>query len=215
VKSITVRSSEGYEDYKIPQSWSEVTVDQYQKIVQTTDLITVFSILCDKDYKTLSNRVNPDLERILFDCVRFVSEQAFKASKAPKVLTIDGKELIVPKRIGGLSIGQSIHVRQKLEGCKVYEEVISLAVACYLQPLYDRSEFDLDKALELEQVILKMPITEIYPIGFFLLKPLTRTGSNILRDLRLILAQWWLRSMRSAETLVRWLRLKDSNRSNI
>lgn len=215
MKSITVRSSEGYEDYRIPQSWSEVTVDQYQKIVQTTDLITVFSILCDKDYKTLSNRVNPDLERILFDCVRFVSEQAFKAHEVPKVLTIDGKELIVPKRIGGLSIGQSIHVRQKLEGCRVYEECISLAVACYLQPLYHRTDFDFDKALELEQVILKMPITKIYPIGFFLLKPLTNSGSNILRDLYLMITQWYLRSMRSAETLVRWLRFQDSNRSNI
>lgn len=215
MKSITVRSSEGYEDYKIPQSWSEVTVDQYQKIVQTTDLITVFSILCDKDYKTLSNRVNPDLERTLFDCVRFVSEQPFKAFEVPRVLTIESKELSVPKRIGGLSIGQSIHVRQKLEGCRVYEECISLAVACYLQPLYHRTEFDFDKALELERVILKMPITKIYPVGFFLLKPLTNSGSNILRDLYLTLAQWYLRSMRSAGTLLKWLRFKDSNRSNI
>lgn len=215
MKSITVRSSEGYEDYKIPQSWSEVTVGQYQKIVQTTDLITVFSILCDKDYKTLSNRVNPDLERTLFDCVRFVSEQAFKAFEVPKVLTIDGKDLIIPKRIGGLSIGQSIHVREKLESCKVYEECISMAVACYLQPIYHRTEFDFDKALELERVILKMPITKIYPVGFFLLKPLTKTGNNILRDLCLTLAQWYLRSMRSAETLLRWLRFKDSNHSNI
>jgi len=217
MKTITVRSNTGEKDYRIPERWKDVTVSQYQKIVQlqTPDLISVFSILCNEEYNTLSNIVNPELERTLFDCVRFISEQPFKATKVPKMITIEGKELNVPTRIGGLSIGQSIHVRQKLETCKVYEECISLAVACYLQPRYNRGEFDYEKALELENIILEMPITEIYPIGFFLLKPLTNSGSSILSDLSHTLARWWQASTRSVKTLVRWLRLKDLNRSNI
>jgi hypothetical protein len=217
MKRITVRSNTGEKDYHIPERWSDVTVNQYQKIVQlqTPDLISVFSILCNEEYNTISNIVNPELERTLFDCIRFISEQPFKATKVPKVLVISGKELSVPTRIGGLSIGQSIHVRQKLEECRVYEEAMSIAVACYLQPKYDRGEFDYDKALELEKTILELPITEIYPIGFFLLKPLTNSGRDILSDLSRTIAQWFQASMRKGRTLVRWLRLKDLNRSNI
>lgn len=67
----------------------------------------------------------------------------------------------------------------------MYDEAISFAVAVYLQPFYDKAEFDLDRAKNLEQFILQMPIKEIYPVGFFLLTKQLKSGSGFIRAFQL------------------------------
>lgn len=184
---ISIFSSIGREVIVIPDRWEAVTTEKYQKLYSewdASDVVKLFSILTGQDYQTLFDTVNPDLERKLIDCTKFVSKQEFKESPIPRVLKIKERDLIVPKRLGGLSIGQSIHVRQKMDSVKVSEELISYAAAIYLQPLYDRSGFNHDSAVELEKEILKMPITEIYPIGFFLLKRLQDSGSSFMSKVR-------------------------------
>jgi hypothetical protein len=102
--------------------------------------------------------------------------------EVPDYLVIDKKKVKIPKDIGGLTIGQNILVAQVGSDAKVKEELLSLATAIFLQPLYDNCELDYDKALILRDKIRLEPITKIYPVGFFLLNPQIGFGV-ILRKL--------------------------------
>ena len=199
----------------IPESWAGVTVDQYQRIVklEKNDIIGLFSILCNVNYKLLHDLVDPYVENNLIRCTSFVQDQSFKTGSIPTWMHINGRDIKVPK-VDGLTIGQSIHIRQKLEEVEMYEQTISLATACYLQPLYDQEEFDYESALELEKEILKMPITEIYPLGFFLLNQMMSGGGNIFGQWSRTFTDWFHISMIRGNNLVRWPRLPVSTDSS-
>lgn len=197
---------------KCPAGWHEVTTDIAQQIAQWTgDKIELFNILTGTNYAKV--KADTSLGSVFFDAINFVYFPSPVANAPlPKVLQIDRGHIIeIPKKIGALTIGQSIAVRERLEqveariaksietspnkfcftGNFMYDEAISFAVAVYLQPLYDNAEFDLDRAKNLEQFILQMPITDIYPVGFFLLTQQLKSGSGFIRALQLKL--WALR----------------------
>ena len=196
---------------KCPAGWHEVTTETAQKIAQWTgDKIELFNILTGTNYAKV--KADTSLGSAFFDAINFAYFPSVVANAPlPKVLQIDRGHIIeIPKKIGGLSIGQSIAVRERLEqvearinksietspnkfcftGNFMYDEAISFAVAVYLQPLYDKidndkADFDLDRAKNLEQFILQMPITEIYPVGFFLLTQQLKRGNGFIRAFQL------------------------------
>lgn len=179
-----------------------------------SDLVQLFSILSGMEYKALRDTHDYVLEEQLLNATKFVYEEpmAFKDAKVPHWITINSRQVRIPAHIGGLSIGQSIHVRQALDKVKTWEELIAFVVAIYIQPIYDGEEyketinkavgmgfektqvtrminadFDYHRAMELEQDILKMPITETYPLAFFLLRPIMKYGQNTLTRLNLLI----------------------------
>jgi len=84
---------------------------------------------------------------------------------------------------------------------------MSIVTAIYLQPLYDKkyyglkeSLFDFHRAKELEKHILKLPITEVFPIGFFFLKQLRSYGKGFLPTLNRMIQ----RKMRDVRLLLSW-----------
>jgi hypothetical protein len=187
---------------KCPAGWHEVTTDIAQKIAQWSgDKIELFNILTGTNYAKI--KADTSLGSAFFDVINFVYFPSPVANAPlPKVLQIDRGHIIeIPKKVGSLSIGQAIAVRERLEQVDArinaiietqpnkfcfkdgfrYDEAISFAVAVYLQPLYDKAEFDLERAKNLEQFILQMPITEIYPVGFFLLSQHLKRGSAFTR----------------------------------
>jgi hypothetical protein len=195
-----------------PGCWAKTTTAQYERLISEwdeKDLVQAFSILTGIDAKTISNMVDPEIEDWLFVATDYLfrEPQYFKELPLPETVTLRGKEIKIPKRVEGFTIGQSIQVRQKLDTVKMYEEAISYAVAVYLQPKVDGGDFDDDKALELLVEIKKIPITVTYPIGFFLLRKLMRHGGigwNFARHIRHLLRRvWW----RSASSLLWLLRL--------
>jgi len=188
------------EKIKCPAGWHEVNVDTAQRVAQWTgDKIELFNVLTGTNYAKV--KADTSLGSAFFDAINFVYFPSPVANAPmPKVLEIDkGHIIAIPKKIGGLSIGQAIAVRERLEQVAVrinetiekaplkycftndfiYDEAISFAVAVYLQPFYDNADFDLDRAKNLEQFILKMPITEVYPVGFFLLKKHLQRGNAL------------------------------------
>ena len=171
-----------------PPKTNQCTTAQYQKLAvdwDGEDLVKLFSILSGMEYKALANTHDFILEEQLLAATRFIYNdfQDFKEASPPHWIEINGKQIRIPKQIGALSIGQSIHVRQALDKLKVYEELIAFVVAIYLQPLYDGTEFDFHRAMELEQDVLKLPIAKTYPLGIFFLKRLTKPGVNIMSKL--------------------------------
>jgi len=198
------------EKVRCPAGWHEVTVDMAQRIAQWSgDKIELFNILTGTSYAKI--KADTSLGSAFFDAINFAYFPATVANEPlPKVLRIDAGHIIeIPKKVGSLTIGQAIAVRERLEqvekrlsetpktyffktskeeiGVSYYEEAISFAVAVYLQPLYDKAEFDLNRAKNLEQFILKMPITLIYPIGFFLLSQHLKSGNGLIQAFQAML----------------------------
>lgn len=194
-----------------PGCWAKTATAQYERLISEwdeKDLVQAFSILTGIEAKTVSNMVDPNLEDWLFVATDYLfrEPQYFKELPLPEIITIRGKEIKIPKKVEGFTIGQSIQVRQKLDEVKMYEELISYAVAVYLQPKVDGGEFDDDKAMELQEEIKKLPITVTYPIGFFLLRKLMKHGTNgwsFAHRIRHQLRRLWLRRGNSWRWLLR------------
>lgn len=203
----------GREKVRCPAGWHEVTVDMAQRIAQLSgdkiDKIELFNILTGTSYAKI--KADTSLGSAFFDAINFAYfPSTVSNQKLPNVLKIDAGHIIeIPKKVGSLSVGQAIAVRERLEQVEkrlletpktyffnpdkdkimvsYYEEAISFTVAVYLQPLYDKAEFDLNRAKNLEQFILKMPITLIYPIGFFLLSQHLKSGKGLIQAFQVML----------------------------
>lgn len=179
----------------------ELTIGQYQRILKEWDIdqpdllkrdyFKLFNILTNADFKILNPSV--ENEQAIWDCVSWVVTEPFQYSKElPTVLQIGDKILSLPKKIGALSIGQNIIMKQIIDNCRYLEESISLAVAVYLQPQYDRkankwyefwkevsdAKISVQACKDMEQEILKLPACVVYPVGFFLLSRADQSGSK-------------------------------------
>lgn len=186
--------------YECPVCWEEVKVKHHQRMISEwdaskqiadRDYFKLFTILTDSDFKQFhSTAVN---EVTIWNAIRWVIEQPFKFSnEMPKALQICGKSIVLPTKVGDLSIGQNIHLRQAIDqsqalfddkGNIVEYSNYSLAVAIYLQPLIDGKKFDYERALEVEKDILEMPAYKIRPIGFFI-------AANVLKYGRMPVRNW-------------------------
>lgn len=198
---------------KAPTCWREVTVEQAQRIAKEwdcVDKITLFNILTGTEYQRV--RESTDIGGTFWDVIQFAYfPSEVKNAKLPRVIKLNGKLIGIPQKVGRLTIGQSIAVRQKMEevqmriekaikenpGFKKYtftdgfyfDEIIAFTCAVYLQPLYDLSPFDDERAAQLEKDILRMSITDVYPIGFFLLSQQLSFGKKSIWGLLLKIAQ--------------------------
>jgi len=189
-------TNKGNKEVNVPVSWSGVTLKQYAQLVTVwdgTDLLQLFSILSGLSVKVLNETVDPALYESLEISTRFIYDQEppFKKAEKPKTITVNGKTLEVPANLNGLTIGQSIMVRQEIDKAKNYEEVMALALACYFQPKYDSTtEFNSTRALELLPEFENMPVVEGYGISVFLLRPLMNRGQSIGSKLNLLITRF-------------------------
>jgi hypothetical protein len=198
-------------DHKVscPESWSETSVDQFQRIVKEwdgQDWIKLFSILSGVEANDIETSTDHKLETALYQCIQFVfAKSELEDLPIPNEITLrpiwySDAPLVcdvvkIPRKIGRMTIGQAIQARKLLEETRDIREAISSVTAIYFQPLIDRTPFDMMRAIEIEQVILKMPITKIYPIGFFLLRRLNKSGRKRRGVFHRI--RNWLRSKRA------------------
>ncbi len=181
---------------KLPDCWANCSTAIFQRIVKEWEpdkelkdrsRVKLFSIMLNRDISLITDSHDEELEAALWECTRFVYEESsdFTRLRAPKGINIEGKHLTLPTDLGRMSIGQNIHVRDELatgalliSDGNYHAARVSLVTAIYLQPLFDGSKFDFNRAKELEQVILRMPIFLIYPIGFFFLNRLKNYGNG-------------------------------------
>jgi len=210
---LKVFTNKGEQKITIPQRWEDLTVNQYQRINTEwdgIDILSLFSIFSGIEKKKLSGIIDPDLELRLFEAIKFIYETKpkFSDAKLPKEVTIGKQTVTIPKSVGGLSIGQSIHVRMRLDGCKTYDEALSFVTAMYLQPFIDDTDFDYHRALEVETMILQMPIEVVHPIGFFLLKPIMKHGNRIGKGASLMSRIWSGLSTTSENLMLKLRNLK-------
>lgn len=189
---ISVTTNKGSHKISCPQAWDETSVEQFQRIIKEwdgADWIKLFSILSGLHVDDIETSTDHKLETALYQSIQFVFAK-FELEDLPIPETLDLKPIwfkdcplvpdsvAIPKNIGRLTIGQAIQARKLLEGVSDLREGISMVTAIYLQPLIDKGGFDMLHAIELEQTILKMPVTKIYPIGCFFLRRLSGYGKK-------------------------------------
>ncbi len=200
-------------------SYAELTTRVYENVfakwnmelpIEERDYVHLFKLLRSEE-AVLYNFESPvETEEKIWQLVRwFVESSPNYASEPPKVFTLGGKEIEVPKNVGALSAGQNIVLRQMMDKGKYINQFIGMAVAIYLQPLVDGTKFKKSRAVELyEQEIASRPASEIYPLGFFLLNRVNKNGLTQARSFRSLRVSHTARLRR---TLLTWLGLIDSS----
>lgn len=204
------------EKKKCPVCWEEVTVSLYQRLKteahEGDHAVKVFSILTGTDFNKVWEAEAEDLEAAIYQCTAFVfnSPEEFRTTPVPKTFTLGGKSVLVPGKVGRLTVGQNFVLRGELskaagEG-RPLESLLAIALAVYLQPLVDLAPFDVDRTRELEQEVLEMNVYDVFPVAFFLLSRLQSSGNyGIVFWLRPLILLW--------RTLQRKPRLKSSRPS--
>jgi hypothetical protein len=205
------------EKVKTPDCWANTTTEVFQRIISQWEpekeikdrsRLKLFNLMIGMD-------INPeDDAAAIWQCTKYVylEPMDFTALPVPKTITLGGKLISFPKDLGRLKIGQNIHARQELQNVKDPNEAMSIVTAIYLQPIYDKiqyglneSLFDFHRAKELEKLILQLPITEVYPVGFFFLKQLKNYGKGFMPSLNRMIQ----RKMRNVHLLLNWRKVKN------
>lgn len=183
------------EKYTCASCYAELKTRHYIRIIKEwedgtdiadRDYFKLFNILTDDKFTKFEQTVENQVT--LINLVGWVITEPFQFSqKLPKVLAFKGKTIDIPQDPRELSIGQNIHLRRDfIDKSKLPEENIAIATAIYLQPIIDNSLFKIKRAEEIAKEIEEMPITLIYPIGFFLLERAMRFGQRQGKTLPLI-----------------------------
>lgn len=198
-----------------PTCWADVVTSIFLKIrkewepekpILERNRVKLFATLTGTNYEAVEKSEDYALEAAIYSATDFVYTEVidFQTLPVPKSIDLSGVTIDIPKNLGSLSIGQNLHVRQAVNRQQDDIATIALVCAIYLQPFYNaqpvngkmaKAEFDFEKTQELEALILSMPITTIYPIGFFFLKKLADSGTNWLGR--------WLRKIRQRVDSVR------------
>jgi hypothetical protein len=208
VRTLVIHTGKTKSEITGPENMGEVTVELFIKAIREyndDDWVQLFAILYNTEATGIAESPSGTrLEAKLYETVSFFlnGRKELEKLKVPKELemrTVWSKDLPdsirtieIPNTIGRFSIGQAIQARKSLEGLTYLEEGLSKITAIYLQPLLDRSKFDMLRVIHWECIIDKMPITKIYPIGFFLLRKLNQPGNIFTRCWNLI--RNWLHS---------------------
>lgn len=202
--------------------WGHCSTGVFQRIITEwdpelpilkRDRLKLFGILTGTDFKGVAESQSETLEAAVWQVTNFVyyEQMDFDALPRPKTLTVKGITVVIPEQLGRMTIGQNIHVRQALMSGGNPAEQISLACAIYLQPLLDASvvdgketpaEFNYERALQIEEHIKAMPITEIYPVGFFFSSRLAPYGRTPFKSLRLKIQRIAGNALRSLSLLM-------------
>lgn len=164
-----------------PICWEETTTEEYQgvKAVRELDLLTAFCGLNSLPFAEVAETSSDEIDSVLYQCASFVfnQEEYFRDLKPPTHYKLGGKTVMVPTKLGSLTIMQNLIIRQAMSKPNTcLEQLISIAVAVFLQPLVDEGKFSYDRAKELEKEVLKMPIEKTFPVGFFYLSKLNNFG---------------------------------------
>jgi len=181
--------------YRCPDCWDDVSTRLFQRIVTEWEpekpiaernRVKLFSILSGADFETIMDQEDPMTEALIYWCINFVYVSDLRRITMPDVIELGDRTVTIPKDVGNLTSGQNIIVRQAMESVPDSNSVMSRVAAAYLQRHYNAEmkgdelilpRFRAEQVDKIEAMILDMPITKIYPIGFFFSKKLTNYGT--------------------------------------
>lgn len=155
--------------FGLPQSWSEITYNQWQqlKVAESTEeVIKVLSGVSIEQIKAWGQSFIMQVAPFLMWMNNQVDVKEWQTPD--KFMGVD-----VPKDIKVFSFGQKINFEQLMmdEHKKTGDvnNVLDKCIAIYMQPLVQRCEYDYDKAMEFSKEVGDQKFCEVYPVGGFFL----------------------------------------------
>jgi hypothetical protein len=162
-------------EFNIAENISELCTFQYCEMNKHRDnlnVVRILSILTGIDYTVLNNSDCSQFEPILTLLNFDFKTNPLTEIVCPEAIEIDNKDIEVVQDIAQETFGQKVFAQQAVndmiaERIDKIEALVKVA-AIYLQPKVD-GKFDDVKARKLENKLMELPITNIYPIGNFFL----------------------------------------------
>lgn len=167
-----------------PVCWEQVTTEQFERIkaVKEKDLLKLFSAVLGVEYEVIASDNSEEVEVTLYQVASFVINEPeyFRNYIIPSEFSVKGYEAVkIPHKLERMTVEQNMILKKAMEEENaVYETIISLACAVYLQPLLTKKPFHVELMEEVREKIKKMPIEDTFPLGFFLLKRQRLFGIN-------------------------------------
>lgn len=165
--------------YETPTGMFEKVYDKWDGLVTHESLAKLFAIITDQDIKDYLDSTDERLEATIVKCTQFILENQVDLNKleVPKFFKYKEDLIMLPTELRNMTLGQNLYIRSRginkdIRGC------VALATAVYLQPLIDHTGFNDKRAEALAMEFRDLPITEIYPIGFFICRRLNSNGSG-------------------------------------
>lgn len=161
----------------IPTTWDEVTLKQYmdlQTYREDLNILRLLSILTSVEYRTLLNINSDSFDDRIMDSIEFIKTPIdIYTLEEKETITINGKVIKVPDP-STHTIGQKLLLQSKIRQLQETGEgshaiLVSYAVAIYLQPLIDGTDFDDTRVEEMRELVTSLPLVDVYPIGCFFL----------------------------------------------
>lgn len=176
---------------EIPESYEDVSIAMYKRIVEIKDIITEDLNNTQKTAALLSKILDIGIKEIYLTTVtefnKAVEALAFLNEpikpKELKTLTIEGDTYFIKKDLETLSVGEMISLEIYIQQNPTFIEMLAPSIALMLGRKLDNGEleeFDADRfALFISLIEQKVSITEAFGVaGFFLTSGKTYTTIN-------------------------------------
>lgn len=158
-----------------PVTYYDMSTRVYENIYAKWDgeltpagVVKLLSIMTGEEYKDYIHSTDKNMENVLLKTIDCVVRPTviLDALPVPSFFKIDGHTVILPTSLKNLTLGQNLYVKRCADN-KDIRSGIALAAAIYLQPVLDNSEFKDERAEYWADRLRDLPVTDIYPIGFF------------------------------------------------
>ena len=164
-------------DRVIPSGYQDLTVKQFIRLyhIDPSKEEEFIAAMLNMEVEELRKSRIPNIDLKVMPKLAWYREGiTFQGSTHPKVVTINGKKLKVPKDLGYETYGQKIALSNKaLEEGMTRIDLIPYALAYYFYPQYSEEEFDDQKAVEfMNEFVMDLPILEVHQIADFFLRSL-------------------------------------------
>jgi hypothetical protein len=172
--SITI----GKERYKLPQSYREMTYNQYLSLCKDKDsnLMSRLAILLNTTIETLEGATmeKETEKKILASLNWFNNLPDFDKIELPDYIFLEGKKCRVPKDIDYETFGQrhyaqEIIMKYEKEGYLLIDLLPKLC-AIYFEPIWSDKPFEIKRVQNFESIIKESSFLDIYKIGSFFLR---------------------------------------------
>lgn len=158
-----------------PTSIFEMTTELYQKIITDwtydetlTSIIKLFALMTGQPFADYYDSTDLELERAVVKYTKFIYFMEADLQLLPQLnyFKYGNREIPLPKNLGRLTLAQNLFMKKAITS-KDSRSYIAFALAIYLQPLIDGSQFNEDRVDQLEKEFLQLPISQTYQVGFF------------------------------------------------
>lgn len=183
--------------YTIPIIWSEVTVDQYQRLYRAkytedkvANYINMLAIICGIEGESLALQEYDPAAMVELDaCVGFLTKPMDTKGLDYSLFECLGEKITFEAATAkNVSVGQAFAIREYFDKNKYQnmESAVSYAVAVYVAGAKRLSAGIIEKA---EDEIKKLPIRDVYALAFFLSRKcltVSRPGTTVTSTLKKI-----------------------------